>query len=192
MRRYGVIALVFAAIVWLGPLISWSASGDQLCTAIRNNNLQNVTDLIAAGADVNANTGSGEAWTPLVNAAYVGNVDIVRLLIDKGADVNGVCGDYSPLFRAACDNKLDVAKLLVEKGANVNFKNSKGETPLFTASSYGFAGVVQFLISSGADVNIAANNGSTALSEAQAGNPMDPESGPYTDVVSILRSAGAR
>jgi ankyrin repeat protein len=50
--------------------------------------VQKVNELIAGGVDVNMNAGHNERWTPLISAAYTGNVDIATLLIDKGADVN--------------------------------------------------------------------------------------------------------
>ena len=65
--------------------------------------------------------------TPLHVAAHRGYIDIVKLLIDAGADVNAKEGNYSkstPLHWAAKEGNLQVVKLLVESGAELNVKDN--------------------------------------------------------------------
>ena len=65
--------------------------------------------------------------TPLHVAAHRGYLDIVRLLVDAGADVNAKEGNYSkstPLHWAAKEGNLQVVKLLVESGAELNIKDN--------------------------------------------------------------------
>ncbi|MGK7951466.1 MAG: sigma-70 family RNA polymerase sigma factor [Xenococcaceae cyanobacterium] len=65
--------------------------------------------------------------TPLHLAAHRGYLDIVKLLIDAGADVNAEEGNYSksnPLHWAAKEGNLQVVKLLVESGAKLNVKDN--------------------------------------------------------------------
>jgi len=73
--------------------------------------------------------------TPLQAACRKGNFEIVKLLIDKGADVNYVVSGMdtrSPLMLAAynkSDSKLEIIKLLVENGANIDYV-TRGQTAM--------------------------------------------------------------
>jgi len=99
--------------------------------------------------------------TPLLrNAAKSGDINAVRTLLDKGADVNekdGVGG--TPLFWAVREGHTELAKLLIEKGADVNKGTNIGETPLYTAVSHGHTELAKLLIERGADVNKRDNAG---------------------------------
>jgi len=66
-----------------------------------------------------------------MNAAMLGRRDIVRLLIDAGADIQkrGQFG-YTALHAAAQNGHLDVVQALVKYGASVNCKNDDGDIPL--------------------------------------------------------------
>src|ERR1039457_266339 len=59
--------------------------------------------------------------TALINAAVVGNIEVVRDLIERGADVNGhdTQGNF-PLYAAVIGEHSEVVELLIERGANVN------------------------------------------------------------------------
>ena len=74
--------------------------------------------------------------TPLLrNAAKSGDINAVRTLLDKGADVNekdGVGG--TPLFWAVREGHTELAKLLIERGADVNKRDNAGWGPLFWAA----------------------------------------------------------
>ncbi|RWS25457.1 ankyrin repeat and MYND domain-containing protein 2-like protein [Leptotrombidium deliense] len=85
--------------------------------------------------------------TLLHNAAYRGNADICRLLIDRGANVNSnehVYG-YSPLMFAAIGGHLKAANVLLEAGANVNQVNSVGRTASQMAAFVGQHAVVSLI-----------------------------------------------
>ncbi|KAF4943466.1 hypothetical protein FSARC_14911 [Fusarium sarcochroum] len=106
-------------------------------------------------------------WTPLMHAAKSSNLDAMRLLIDRGADINQVDNDgYTPLMRAAFGDFTAGTKLLVEQGADINQVDNDGYTPLMRAAVEGLTAAMKLLIEQGADVNLADNSGRTALLSA--------------------------
>lgn len=74
------------------------------------------------------------AKSALLYAAREGHVQIVKQLLDAGADIELADADgVTPLLIAIMNQRLDVAMLLVERGANVNAVEWHGVTPLFAA-----------------------------------------------------------
>jgi ankyrin repeat protein len=173
-RAYLPFFLVFALLV----LTRCGLAPSDLVVAAANGDLAEATRLVKGGRNVNREA-SGQ--TPLGAAVYNRHPEIVRLLLDHGADVNG--GDPSErgpaiLIEAAQAGDSKIVKLLLEHGANPNarggtFGGSKGvfhQTPLLVAISGGFIGnerfeVVKMLLKSGADPN-AEVNGMTPLRNA--------------------------
>ncbi len=94
--------------------------------------------------------------TSLHLASREGYFDIVKYLIERGADVN-IDDDINctPLHLASRWGRLDCAKYLVEHGADVNIMGGieKNLTPLHSASVGGHLDIVQYLIEQGADIN---------------------------------------
>lgn len=94
--------------------------------------------------------------TPLMEAASGGYVEVGRVLLDKGADVN------APPVPSSRDTALTIAadkghyrfvELLLTRGAAVDVKNKKGNSPLWLACNGGHLDVVQLLVSAGADID---------------------------------------
>ncbi|TDA37117.1 MAG: hypothetical protein DSO07_12820 [Thermoproteota archaeon] len=103
----------------------------------------------------------------LIEAARWGDLEKVKKLLDRGADVNARDKDgWTPLHWASVHGHLDVIKLLVERGADVNASNH-GWTPLHEAASRGHLNVVKFLVERGADVNARDREGRTPLDLAR-------------------------
>src|SRR5438552_12955234 len=74
------------------------------------------------------------SMTPLLYAARDGKLDVVKLLIAAGADVNEVeANGISVLLMAISNNRMDLARFLIEKGADVNHADWYGRTPLWQA-----------------------------------------------------------
>jgi ankyrin repeat protein len=118
----------------------------------------------------------GSKKTPLLLAITHANVDVVKYLVERGADIS-VTDEYgeAPLFDAVCSGNLGVVKYLVEeKGLNVNIKANDGTTPLFKAAAWsGKLEVVKYLVEKGADVNAKDNNGETPLFDAALFGKLD-------------------
>jgi ankyrin repeat protein len=76
--------------------------------------------------------------TALLQVAFWGRLEIAKLLIERGANVNAKAADGAvPLHEAARMGHVDVARLLLEHGADVNAKDNKGETPMDWVSTFG-------------------------------------------------------
>ena len=96
----------------------------------------------------------------LHQAAADGDIEQVKLLISKGADVNA--GPWTALHGAVDEGRRDIAELLIAKGADVNAKDNKGRTSLHLAAWYQ-PDMVELLLAHGADVNAKDNKGRTPL-----------------------------
>ena len=94
------------------------------------------------------------------------NTEIVRLLLDKCADVNIQTNDGdTALIIASFTEQLDIVKILLDKKA-VNVQDKYGSTALMAASISGHMKIEWLLVDNNANVNIQDNDGSTALSLA--------------------------
>jgi hypothetical protein len=121
--------------------------------------------------NINVNVKDDEfGETPLDNAALNGHIEIARLLLQNGAEVN-VRNNYgnTPLHYAAENGHVDILHLLVENGADLEAQSNYGERALHYAARYGNLPFIQELISRyHVDINARMNNGETALRVARA------------------------
>src|SRR6266702_2107944 len=89
---------------------------------------------------------------PLYMASASGKLEILQLLVERGADVHSRNkDDWTPLKMASDQGHLDVVRFLIDSGADVNSYDSQGWTPLHSASWKGHVDVVELLIQHGAD-----------------------------------------
>jgi ankyrin repeat protein len=118
-----------------------------------------INALIAAGANVNAQSGTGS--TPLHSAAGQGRIGVVNALIRAGANVNAEDNDgVTPLHALAAlsdqynpgNNRVAVIQTLVDNGANVNKETSAHISPLVEAVKHNNVDVILKLIDVGANI----------------------------------------
>src|SRR5262245_33424317 len=116
---------------------SWTA----LIWASRSGSIEAITLLLDSGADVNLPGSTGDNWdaTPLQHAILQRQTAVVRLLLDRGADLNRGAGPGSPapLHLAAGDTDPTILKLLLAHGADPAAEDEDGATPLSRAVAAG-------------------------------------------------------
>ena len=156
---------------------------DVISLTARFGYLDILNELLLNGVGIDAVDVEGE--TALTNASYKGNVMIVRILLDNGADIGIEAGNYdlTATMRASSRGHVEVERLLLDRGVNVNAVNKHGYSALLMASSTGHTAVVCLLLDRGADVNAIDMNGDTALLVASSSG--------RTDTVRILLDRGA-
>ena len=104
---------------------------------------------------------SPDGWFPLHLAAHFGHADVVRALLNKGAQVNACSTNAMhnvALHAAAAGRAQAVAKLLLDAGANANARQEGGWTPLHSVAQNGDIEFARLLAEAGADVNVRADN----------------------------------
>src|SRR5262249_50325376 len=108
-----------------------------LMAAAASGQRKTVDFLLDAGADPHRRDTTNDRYTLLHYAVFGGSPDVVRLMLERGLDVNArSSGGMTPLlsvldsFFLSPKQKLYVARLLVEAGADVNVKADSGKTAL--------------------------------------------------------------
>ena len=121
---------------------------------------------------------------PLYYASLGGLGKSVKLLVDKGADVNAQGGFYGTALQAASGGGYEeIVQLLVDKGADVNAQGGEYGNALQVASEGGHKQIVRLLVDKGADVNAQGGLYGTALYVASEGG--------HKQIVRLLVDKGA-
>ena len=105
--------------------------------------------------------------TPLHSSAYCGDLEMVRVLLEHGVDVNAQNKNgHTPLDFASRGGHRDdprVARLLIAHGADPNTRNLEGTTPLHHASMCGRIEIIRLLIENGVNAEVKDDEGRTPL-----------------------------
>ncbi len=98
------------------------------------------------------------------DAAINGDLELITLLLDAGADPNQQNErGYTALHYAACNDRFEVIDTLLARGADISAKDKDGSAPLVMAVSCNKLASVEYLLKKGANINARASDGSTAL-----------------------------
>jgi len=137
-----------------------------LAAACQDEDLDEVTNLINRGAEVNARE-KYRGITPLFIAVENGNKAIAETLIRFGAKVNARDSERrTPLMLLDDDAGDGIVEFLVRNGAKLDLTDDEGNTALILAADGRELKTAKALIEAGADVNIQNKEGETALMEA--------------------------
>ncbi len=182
-----------------------------------------IQSLLAHGANVNAQLKTQQPYrtkldrgddtmlttgtTPLVRAAKAADIEVVRLLLAKGADAklatkNGI----TPLMAAAGvgtkeedttgrhkteADTIETIQLCLTAGVDINTADNRGETALHGAAREGFTDVVKFLAQNGAKLDVKSSRGFTPLDAAEGragGTGFDGSAGvPHPATAAVIR-----
>lgn len=110
------------------------------------------------------NNKDSQGSTALHYASMFGNLDIVELLINKGAEVDLDCESGQDAFHLACKfGNLEIAKLLLKNNAKIDKCDNIGNFPIHAACCCVDSEIIKFLVDNGANVNSKNNEGITPI-----------------------------
>ena len=200
-NKYGETVLMKASIrgdlEMVEYLVNNEAYIENIIDALKSNDTNRANSILKDGkAGINAKDKNGN--TALMLASSYGHLEIVKLLVESGADINAKNNDgdnslmsffnspirYSPHSysgEAAIAVKYEGVKYLLENGADINSKDKYGNTALMLASEFGRLEIVKLLVENGANINIKNKKCKTALDLAWK-----------EEIKEILRESGAK
>ncbi|MCH7471874.1 ankyrin repeat domain-containing protein [bacterium] len=119
-------------------------------------------------AGVNPDARDEEGFTALVTAAYRGLEEIVRQLLERGADVNqqDVTTGHTAVIRAANQGHKRIVRMLLDAGADPNILDAGGFSPLVTPAAVPHKEVIELLLAHGADPNLVDVQGGVPLHQS--------------------------
>ncbi|KAH9040872.1 ankyrin repeat protein [Lactarius deliciosus] len=135
-----------------------------------NTNPRKTASKLLPERDSNVSARGKNKWTPSHAASYYGRPEIVRLLLDRGAEakVEADNGDTSRTYTyEPQEDGVYVARLILERGADVNKQRRNDHCTALNSASYRRKiDVVQLLLEHGASTNVEASTGATPLHSA--------------------------
>ncbi len=215
-QRLGYTAL--HAITWVRKPLRGDGDPPPIGSG-KTSSLELVRSLVTHGSDVNARHGKHPAGnyrlnrtgaTPFLLAAETGDIPLMKLLLDLGADPTIVNADnVTPLLAASGvgvlsngdetagteEEAIEAVQLLLDLGADINAVDDQGKTAMHGAAFKSWTKLVQFLADHGADVNIwnrENSRGWTPLMIAQGHRPGNfrPSAETIEAVERVMRAAG--
>ncbi|KYQ89680.1 ankyrin repeat-containing protein [Tieghemostelium lacteum] len=149
--------------------LHWAAAGGHLA----------IVQYLVNQCNQSVNTIDDGGWSPLLSATSSGHINMVKVLLEFGANPNDTNDTKkSPLHYASSKNRVDIVDLLLDYGAK-SFKDSNGMAPIHRAAAIGSVEVIKRLLTK-AKVNIDSQDsqGDTAAHIAAESN--------YENVIELL------
>jgi hypothetical protein len=142
---------------------SENISAGEIHEAAKEGNFEKIKSIFAADSS-RLSVQDAFGYTPLHWAALMKHKDIVKYLIDMGAEINiaGLDG-CTPLHSAAGQDAVAIIGMLIKKGAAIETRDAWGNTPLHIACRSGSKKAVEILLFQGADINALSNEKWTPL-----------------------------
>lgn len=176
------LALAMAVVAGLAACQT-KTPDEELILAARRNDLPQVQELLAGGANPNADAVPRYEGRPaLFHAATFGYVEVAQALIEKGANVDYADpSGLTPLMVASLNGPPAMVELLLSSGASVEV-SAGGATPLTEATRKGDPLVLRALLDAGADPNTPMSDGSAPVCYALSHN--------FEEAAAVIRQAG--
>ncbi|KAH6699782.1 ankyrin repeat-containing domain protein [Leptodontidium sp. MPI-SDFR-AT-0119] len=159
-------------------------SGTALQFAIQSQDTATIKILLShPDIDVNALGKTDEGITALYTAVAYNNMDIVKQLVNLGADINQPSNGSLCLIRAVRNRNMEMINLLLDYGADINASLPHQGSALMAACNEGNEVLVQFLLDRSADINLwVPREGDALQAAAHTGNE---------SIVKLLLARGA-
>ncbi|KAG8184304.1 hypothetical protein JTE90_008988 [Oedothorax gibbosus] len=139
--------------------------------------------LVERGASINTHSNEFKE-SALTLACYKGHLEMVRFLLEAGADREHKTDEmHTALMEASMDGHVEVARLLLDSGAQVNMPADSFESPLTLAACGGHVELAMLLLDRGANIEEVNDEGYTPLMEAAREG--------HEEMVALLLSQGA-
>nr|WP_290969588.1 ankyrin repeat domain-containing protein [Herbaspirillum sp.] len=136
-----------------------------LMLAIREDSMQ-AFNLLVNAPDVNLEAQATNGDTPLMLAAFYGNVPVVKLLLSREVEVNRP--GWTALHYAAINGNAQIVGMLLEASAYIDAESPDDKmTPVMLAAMRGRVAVVAALRDGGADLTLKNKDGLTAMDLAR-------------------------
>jgi ankyrin repeat protein len=153
MRAIGPLLLLIA-LLGAGPAPAAETrdpNEPELLYAADTGDIGKVKSLLDSGIDVN--THGLKRLSALNWAAYSGHLDIVQLLLERGASIDSFDNDpgWSALMNASATGHVEVAEYLLSKGARIDLQSNDKWTAIDFAAAHAQPEVVRMLLAHGAD-----------------------------------------
>ena len=127
MKKLNRSNVLFMVCLCFLTACGYSIDQTRLFVAVSNEKAEEVRELVKSdNVDINSqNNGLG---TFLTMAAYMGNVEIIEILLDNGARINQTSfNGLTPLMNAVISRNPAAVKLLVERGADISLETRRKE-----------------------------------------------------------------
>jgi len=159
------VQLVFVVVLSIG--VVHQSSAQAIFDAVKQGDAAAVRRMLATNARQVVTATDGEGYIPLHWAAVFGRTEIMRMLIDAGADVNAPNKSlWTPLHDAAWHGQTEAIDLLILHGARLDAMTDDGNMPIHKAAHNGKSLSVTYLLMYGTEVDVPNRDGNTALAVA--------------------------
>ncbi|MER5894390.1 ankyrin repeat domain-containing protein [Streptomyces sp. NPDC001876] len=173
---------------------------DLLVRAAENGDASQVTRLLDEGVPVDAPKPGGRGLTALDIAVRRGHTEVVRVLIEAGADPHQAMheyGEFTPLTSAASNGRTEMVAILLDAGVHPDTPCRDGNALMFTVtSSAGRTEIVDLLLDHGSDIHLLTRGRTPIEWASAAGKPqmvrhlLDRGAVPTTKAVRVARTWG--
>lgn len=163
MNHSRILHFPLFILLWLS--FFQTRAQDELFSWIRNGEVSKVENYVESHPQV-VNQVSKEGFSSLILAAYTGSLELVQILVSKGAVVNHTSSMGTALMAAIVKNHVPVVQFLLEQGAEVNVCDDRGITPLIYAVQFKNHAILKLLLNYKPDTSHVDKTGKTAFEYA--------------------------